>query len=101
MYLGSSLGSSFYVYDEPEFTVTVSDPDGDDFHATVTLFGRAPEACNWPQCNSKTVHLTGRGTNTTKFSTWWKLPGRYIVSSPSPSALTARLRSLAPHAPWR
>ena len=49
IYLGSSLGSAFFVFDEPTFTVTITDPDGDEFHATVTVFGRPPEECNWPQ----------------------------------------------------
>ena len=85
VYLASSLGSSFYIEDEPEFTLTVTDPDGDQIHATVTLYGRPPEECNWPRCDSKTVHLTAHGTMsgassaTTKFRTSWKLPGRYIV----------------------
>ena len=85
VYLASSLGSSFYIEDEPEFTLTITDPDGDYIHATVTLYGRPPEECNWPRCDSKTVHLTavatdsGASSATTRFRTSWKLPGRYIV----------------------
>ena len=49
IYLRSSLGSSFHINDEPEFTVTITDPNADTFHATITLYGTPPDECNWPQ----------------------------------------------------
>ena len=85
MYLGSSLGSSLHIYDEADITVIVTDPDGDELHATVTMYGKPHEDCNWPQCNSKTIHATaeanpdGESRAEITFSNWWRLPGRYIV----------------------
>ena len=84
-YLGSSLGSSLHIYDEADLTLIVTDPDGDDIHATVTMYGKPHEDCNWPQCNSKTIHVTadanpdGESRAELTFSNWWRLPGRYIV----------------------
>ena len=83
VYLSSTLGSRVTVDEPTTIHAEATDPDGDVVRLTVIAYGVPPDACDWVQCNSKTMHVTsaadGAGVAEVDFTMRWPLPGRYVV----------------------
>ena len=76
----SSLGSSLFVGAETTIWAKAEDPDEtDEVKLTMIIYGVAPEQCDWPQCNSKTLHAQGVGSANISIPHIFPNAGRFVV----------------------